>query len=245
MNLHDASSEGVDAANIYQIRQSRLAFTLQTNHLDALVLNPGPSLTYFTGLHFHLSERPVVAFFVPHNPVIIVLPELEAGKLKGLGYPVQAFPYGEDPSTWSAAFRQAAHAAEIDQDSLGIEPRRLRVLELRLLEGAVPKARLLPAEDSLAALRMHKDAGETAAMQTAVDIAQTALKATLPMIHAGISEKEVAAELTAQLLRGGSESVFPFPPIVSAGPISAKPPAKDGHDFVMEPYQFMWIAKET
>ncbi len=225
MHTQDSSPEGTEAANIYQIRQSRLAFTLQTNHLDALALNPGSSLTYFTGLHFHLSERPVLAIFVPHNPVIIVLPELEAGKLQGLGYPVQAFPYGEDPSTWAAAFRQAAHAAEIDQDSIGIEPRRMRVLELRLLEGAAPKAGLLPAEDSLAALRMNKDASEITAMQAAVDIAQTALQATLPMIHAGIKEKEIAAELTARLLRSGSESEFPFPPIVSTGPNSANPHA--------------------
>ena len=30
----------------------------QNNHLDAVALNPGPTLTYLTGLTFHLMERP-------------------------------------------------------------------------------------------------------------------------------------------------------------------------------------------
>ena len=41
-------------------RQRKLAAALRKHDLDAIALNPGPSLTYLTGLHFHLSERPVV-----------------------------------------------------------------------------------------------------------------------------------------------------------------------------------------
>jgi Xaa-Pro dipeptidase len=37
----------------------RLAASLRTSDLDAVILNPGPTLTYLTGLHFHLMERPV------------------------------------------------------------------------------------------------------------------------------------------------------------------------------------------
>jgi hypothetical protein len=40
---------------LYTARHAQLAVALQTSELDVLALNPGKSLTYLTGLHFHLS----------------------------------------------------------------------------------------------------------------------------------------------------------------------------------------------
>lgn len=206
-------------------RQTRLAETLNQQNLAALALNPGPTLTYLTGLHFHLMERPVTALFTLGAPPVIVLPELEMAKLASLPFDVQAFPYGEDPATWPAIFAQAAGAAGIAGGTVGVEPTRMRLLEYRYLTDAAPTARFLHADDSLAELRMRKDANEIAAMRTAVDIAQRALQATLPFIDVGVTEKQIAAELTAQLLRAGSEPESPFSPIVSGGPNSANPHA--------------------
>jgi Xaa-Pro dipeptidase len=62
-------------------------------------------------------------------------------------------------------------------------------------------------------------------MRRAVEIAQTALKATLPLIKIGMTEKELAAELVMQLLKQGSEPEMPFAPIVSSGPNAANPHA--------------------
>jgi Xaa-Pro dipeptidase len=72
---------------------------------------------------------------------------------------------------------------------------------------------------------MLKDEVELAAMLKAADIAQQALQATLPMIKIGITEKEIAAELSMQLLQNGSNPRLPFFPIVSGGPNSANPHA--------------------
>jgi len=189
------------AENLYTMRHAQLAVAIQTSGLDVLALNPGKSLTYLTGLHFHLSERPVLALFVPHTPPIVVLPELEALKIESLDYPVQAFPYGEDPDTWGAVFHQAAQAAKVDGRRVGVEPRCMRVLELNLLEASAPQAEVLSGEEILISLRVHKDASEIASMRAAVDIAQRALQATLPSIKAGVSELQLASELTLQLLR--------------------------------------------
>jgi len=209
----------------YQARHSKLARILYNSGLDALVLNPGPSLIYLTGLHFHLMERPVVAFFTPHNPPAIVLPELEAGKTTQLNFAIQIFPYGEDPDTWLAAFRQAARAVDLDQHQVGVEPGRLRFLELRFLEAAAEGARFISAEETLAALRMQKDENELAAMRKAAQIAQQGLQAALASFKMGMTERELAGELTIQLLRAGSDSELAFTPIVSGGPNSANPHA--------------------
>jgi Xaa-Pro dipeptidase len=215
-------------------RQERLAGAIQAAGLDAAAFNPGPTLSYLTGLSFHLSERPVLVFFCPSSEPVIVLPELETAKLRALPYPTRSFAYGEDPDHWGDVFQQAAHAAGLDGKKIGLEPRRLRVLELRLLEAAAPKAQFISAEDSLASLRMYKDAGEIAAMHKAAQIAQEALLQTLSMIKAGVTERAIASELTAQLLRLGSDPEMPFAPIVSGGPNSANPHASPGDRALQE-----------
>ena len=205
-------------------RLLRLQEALQRARLDALALNPGPSLTYLTGLHFHLMERPVVAFFTADGRQSLVLPRLEAPKVAARE-DLQPFFYDDNPSWWSDAFRQAIETLGLRQARIGVEPNRLRVLELRYLEAAAPRAVFPSAADALASLRAVKDEGELAALQEAVNIAQTALEAALQAFRVGMSEKELAAELVAQLLRHGSEPELPFQPIVAAGPNSANPHA--------------------
>jgi Xaa-Pro dipeptidase len=214
-----------DRKTILQARQSRLNTGLYKAGLSALVLNPGPSLTYLTGLNFHLMERPVVAIFVPHQPVTIILPELEAGKTEALPFTAQVFPYGEDPTSWPSVFKQAGTATELDHRKIGVEPGRLRFLELRLLESALPQATFVAADEPLAELRLRKDPRETELMRKAARIAQDALLNALESIRPGQSERAVAAELTLQILRHGSDGELPFTPIVSSGPNSANPHA--------------------
>ncbi len=206
-------------------RQAKLQKILKSAGLDSLILNPGPSLVYLTGLHFHLSERPVLVFFTPLAEPVIVLPELEQQKLQHLPYSIQAFPYGEDPSQWGEVFLAAVQAARLGNSNNGVEPRQLRLLEYRFLTDAAPKAEFIPAQDSISSLRIYKDESELSAMRKAVDIAQKALTATLPQVKIGLTERELASELTLQLFNAGCDPEIPFAPIVSSGPNSANPHA--------------------
>jgi len=210
----------------YKTRQEKMAAILKDNELDALALNPGASLEYFTGLKFHLSERPVICLLFSNRTPIIIHPELESGKMRGLPFPINAFGYGEDPGTWSNVFKQGIEQAGLRPHPLiGIDPRGLRILEFRLMEAAIPDAEFISAESNVAHLRMHKDENEILAMRKAVEIAQLALSHTIPSIKVGLTERELAAELTSQLFRSGSDPEMPFTPIVSAGPNSANPHA--------------------
>jgi len=206
-------------------RQARLAETFIKSGIDCIALNPGPSLMYLTGLDFHLMERPVIAVFLPAEAPILVIPRLESLKLEGLPFAIRAFTYDEDPSEWPGVFQTAFRAAGIEAAKVGVEPIRLRLLELRILEKAAPNASFISAEENLAALRKFKDESEVATMREAVQIAQRGLLATLPMIKAGVTEREIAAELMVQLLRAGGEPEPAFSPIVSGGPNSANPHA--------------------
>jgi len=210
----------------YLGRQERLSTSIQNASVDALALNPGPSLKYLTGLEFHLSERPVVGIFVPQSPLIVVLPELEIAKTTRLPYPVQVFPYGENPASWISAFKHAIRAALIGGNKkVGVEPRSLRILEYQFLRDSAPEAQFISAEAELAEMRMRKDENEVMAMRKAVEIAQDALRTALPLIKLTMTERELASELILQLFRTGTDPELPFFPIISSGPNSANPHA--------------------
>lgn len=206
-------------------RLEKLYTLLQASHVNALVLNAGPTLTYLTGLSFHLSERPVVLMIVPSGKPALVLPELEASKASSAMISMQTFTYGENPDEWNNAFQDASLAVGLDGRIVGVEPTRLRYLELRFLSKAAPVAKFINGENVVAGLRMSKDDDEIANMQAATKIAQDALLATLPMIKPGVTERAIASELVLQLLRHGSEGELPFAPIVAGGPNSANPHA--------------------
>jgi Xaa-Pro dipeptidase len=198
---------------------------IQDSNLDALVINPGPTLTYLTGLSFHLMERPTVLIIVPGQQPVIILPELEQAKLAQSFFPLKSFCFGDNPATWQNTFDQVGKVNKWDHKIIGVESNRLRFLELRFLQVSLPNAIFQSADGVLTQLRMRKDSGELTNMREAVRIAQVALQNTLPYVKEGTFEREIAAELAVQLLRAGSDADMPFAPIVSSGPNSANPHA--------------------
>lgn len=206
-------------------RLEKLTASLLTSKLDAVILNPGPTLKYLSGLNFHLMERPVVLFIALGKDPLLVLPELELPKVDLFPYKVTAIAYGENPSEWDDAFRKAAQALSLDGKRIGVEPRQLRLMEFRHVKAGASEADFPDASDVFADLRLRKDKAEVELMRAAVKIAQDALEAVIPQIKIGMTEKEVASELVVQLLKHGSESEMPFAPIVSAGPNAANPHA--------------------
>ena len=206
-------------------RIHRLNEAMKAHQVDCLALNPGPSLTYLSGLHFHLMERPVVAFFTVEGRAGIVLPALEMAKLADIPLKFEAFPFGDDPATWASAYTKLFDALKLHGSRMAIEPIRLRVLELRYLEAAGRGVKLTDGSRLLGSLRMVKDVEEMAKMREAAVIAQKALLETLKIIKVGMSEKEIASELVIQLFKAGSDVELPFQPIVSSGPNSANPHA--------------------
>jgi Xaa-Pro dipeptidase len=207
------------------IRWQKLIDAMCTQNLDAVVLNPGPSLYYLTGLTFHLMERPTIVFITRKGESAIISPELEQVKVASSEIPFNVFPYGDNPATWGSVFQKCISTLDLDGKVIGIEPIRLRMLEMNYLQAAAPHARWESASAAISSLRMVKDASELSAMRKAAEIAQTAFAATLPIIRSGISEREAAAELMMQLFRAGSDTDMPFAPIIAGGPNSANPHA--------------------
>ncbi|MGD1995156.1 MAG: Xaa-Pro peptidase family protein [Anaerolineae bacterium] len=208
---------------MHRERLSRLREAAGLKGMDCVALVPGANLFYLTGLSFHLSERPVVALFPVDSPPAIVLPSLEAPKLKQGAYVLEDFSYTDEKGP-ALAFHQACAALELAEAHIGVEELRMRLTEIRYLERYAPGCRLIPADDVVGRLRMRKDTEELSRMRRAAEVAEAALEETFAQLQVGMSELEVAGLLTVEILQAGAEGV-PFQPIVISGPNAASPHA--------------------
>lgn len=206
-------------------RLQKLTALMKKFGLSGVALNPGPTLNFLTGLDFHLMERPTVLVVTQAGSSVMVLPALEKGKLSDDSPFFHAYTYGDDPALWPVAFQQAGDSLNLQQGDFGVEPTRLRFLELRYLQAALPGIDFVDGSQVMGALRMKKDADEIEKMKQAARIAQEAMRVTLQSLREGMTEKAVANELIIQLLRAGSDPHLPFSPIVAFGENSANPHA--------------------
>jgi len=206
-------------------RIDHLNHLLPDYQLDGIAIVPGPVFFYLTGFQFHLTERPIVAFFLGGQLPALVAPEFECTKIS---HPDawQLFPWRDEEGV-EGAFDACCQRLNLSGKRLGVETLSMRVKEYTLLTTFAPNAHIVPADSLIAALRAVKDADEIAHIRAAVRLAESVLEATLPAIRIGMTEREVAAELMVGLLRAGTESV-PFEPLVQTGPTGASPHAAAG-----------------
>ena len=207
-----------------QARLERLTELLRAEGIDYVALVPGANMVYFTGLHMHLSERPIVALFsAKGDSPILVAPFFEMGKATSgpvkLDWRMYSYRDGQDPQT---VFQQALDTNDIDGQVIGVEPTQMRVLEWNLLKMAAPNIQQKSAAEAIKQLRMTKDASEIAEMRRAIEIAQHALTDTLPHVRAGMKESDVAALLADNMTQRGAHGLA-FEPLVQTGLTATNP----------------------
>lgn len=204
-------------------RIQRLVEQMRGAGVDCVALVHGPNLAYLTGLHGHLSERPTIAFFPAGGQPALLVPNFEAVKAEHVPQPIdwEFFTYTDEEGP-DGACASACDFLGLSGKRLAVEHLTMRVLELEMIQRDAPDVQPVSAEPMLADLRMIKDADELTQMRQAVMIAEEALSHTLAEVSPGMTEKEIAAALTMNLLRGGTEGM-PFQPLVQTGPNSASP----------------------
>ncbi|MGB1249557.1 MAG: M24 family metallopeptidase [Candidatus Promineifilaceae bacterium] len=205
-----------------QNRINKVATALREQGLDWMALVPSPSMIYLSGIHTHMSERPIVMFVSKTGETGIIIPALEAMKAESAGIASEHIFAWTDQQGYHGAFAQAAQVLGLNQAKIGVEALKMRVLENDMLV-EMGRATVSHADNLMDTIRLSKDADEIAAMQKAVDVAEAAMARFLPTIRIGMSEKELAMSLTQMLLDAGGDSMA-FGPIVSAGPDNTASP---------------------
>jgi Xaa-Pro dipeptidase len=208
----------------YKTRQSQL---LKIEGVDAVAIVPSPNMRYFTGLEFHLSERPIIALFTRDGDLAFIVPELEAPKLAARpDLDARAFTW-TDSQGFAGAFAEAVESLGLRGGVLGVDGLMMRVTEWLSFQAADATLQVRGIEGALTAIRARKLPDEIEKMRQAISLSENALDKLLATVQPGMSEREIANRLSDELAAAGSHG-HAFGPTVQIGPNSALPHGSTG-----------------
>ncbi len=187
--------------------QARLDTLLARSEADLVAFVPGENMVYFTGLHFHLSERPILGLY-SRAGLSFIIPELEVAKLEARpDLEARRFMW-TDQSGYGEAFAQAVAALAPGRARCALDGQTLRYFEWLALEKAgLEAANTLDGGELFLDLRARKAPEEIANMQRAVDISEAALAATMEWARPGLRERQIADRLSAEMLERGAQGL--------------------------------------
>ena len=122
--------------------------------------------------------------------------------------------------------------ADFGVKNLGFEEEYLTVAELQHYEKEL-NAKLLPYNEKIHQFRGSKEEWELDRMRKAQDIADMAFAEVLTRMKAGMTEKELQAEIIYCLLKNGADGPS-FSPIVVSGPNTSLPHGVAGDRVIQE-----------
>lgn len=200
-------------------RIARAQELMRANDIGAVLIEPGASLVYFTGVQWWRSERLTAAVIPATGEPILVTPFFEAPSVReSLGIPaeVRVWQEHENPLVVIADFlgeRGLAHGR------VGIEE-SVRYFAVERLAAAAPGVTLVSADPVVRGCRMVKSPAEIALMQVATDVTVAAYRWTLPRIAEGMTPRDIGALMATATNRLGGRVEFN---LVLLGEASAYP----------------------
>jgi Xaa-Pro dipeptidase len=200
-------------------RIERAQRLMQDRGVDAMFLEAGSSLFYYTGVRWGLSERPFGVVIPVRGELAWIAPAFEeqrAGELLPPAADVRVWQEDESPYQVIAGILRDRGAAT---GTIGIEE-RVRFFVYDGLRAEMGRARFLSATPITAGGRVIKSAAEIALLERANAITVRAIDAAIRTLRAGMSQHELAANVAAAttalggdddgvLVAFGKESAFP------------------------------------
>ena len=192
---------------------------MQENDIGALLIEPGSSLIYFTGVQWWRSERLTAAVLTREGEVAVVTPFFEEPSVReSLGIEAEVLTWNEDENPLAAVAAWLGKRG-LAKGKIGVEE-TVRYFAVDGLEKAMPDATVVNGAPVVRGCRMMKSAAEIALMQVANDITIAAYRHTAPRIEAGMTPAEIGAIMRAATVALGGKSEFE---LILLGEASAYP----------------------
>jgi Xaa-Pro dipeptidase len=175
-------------------RIERARRLMAENRIDAICLESGSSMFYFTGVRWGLSERPFVAVIPAKGELAWVCPAFEEARAREL------IKSAADVRTWQEDESPYRLVAQILKDRraaagrVGVEE-RLRFFIFDGVRKEAPAIDCVSADPVTAGCRMIKSPAEIALMQRANDMTIAAYRAGLAMLRDGMTQGDLRNDI--------------------------------------------------
>jgi Xaa-Pro dipeptidase len=169
---------------------------MAANKIGAIILEPGPSMTYYTAIRWGLSERTFAMVLPAKGEPVYVVPGFEEGRAR------EQIRFGNDIRVWQedeSPYRRIVEALRdrgVTAGRAGIEEKT----RFFVFDGIRRESRgleFVSADPVTAGCRMIKSPAEIALLQRANDITVEAFRATFQTLREGMSANELQANLSA------------------------------------------------
>ncbi|KAI9020176.1 peptidase M24, structural domain-containing protein [Phycomyces nitens] len=201
----------------YVDRQKRLAKVLKDEKAGALVVEPGPTMTYYTNIAWSLTERPFLVVLRPDDDLpsginmTIVTPMFEATRaleaLKRANLPSEIEPsvveWVEDGSPYNAvkkALGDTAGTVFVDKD--------IRMFVFDGIDDVSDDINVKMAPRSIRTLRMVKSSAEIDILRCANHATLAALQLVRTYVQPGMVESEISKMMTDALETAGLDETW-------------------------------------
>ena len=188
-------------------RLSRAQALMKANGIGAILIEPGSSMVYFTGVQWWRSERLTAAILPVEGEPCIVTPFFEEPSVREtLAVPAEIRVWQEDqnPLAIVAGFLRDRKLAG---RPVGVEE-TARFFAFDGLRQVLPGARLVSANPVVRGCRMIKAPAEIALMQLATDVTMAAYRWLHPRVEAGMTGAEIGALMSAATRKLGGSPEF-------------------------------------
>jgi Xaa-Pro dipeptidase len=195
------------------------ARALMARHgIGALLIEPGASLVYFTGVHWWRSERLTAAILPREGDIAIVTPHFEEPSVReSLEVPAEVRVWNEDEDplrTVAGILRDRKVTAPVAVEET------VRFFAVDALRRAMPRVEIVNGAPVVRGCRMMKSAAELALMQKAADVTIAAYRHTASRIEAGMTPRDIGAIMDAAHAALGASPEFA---LILLGEASAYP----------------------
>ena len=170
--------------------------------IDAIYIEPGSSMFYFTGMRWSTSERMFALVIPQRGELAWVCPKFEEERAREL------IKFGNDIRTWEEDASPYRRVAEIFRDRgirsgrIGIEE-RVRFFLYDGIRQEAPKLEFVSAMPITAGCRMFKSPAEIALLQKSNDLLLIAYRATWATMRDEMPQEEFAGNCAAALNKLG------------------------------------------
>jgi Xaa-Pro dipeptidase len=186
-----ASAEPITAGERRR-RIGRAQELMREHGIDAILLEAGSALVYFTGVRWWRSERFTGAVIPREGEIAIITPYFEEPSIR------ESLSVGSDVRTWHENENPYERVAQVLRDrgvesgSVGVEE-TVRYFIADGVARAVPDCEIVRGDPVTRGCRMFKSPAEIALMQTANDITLAAYAHIHQNVEAGMRGEDLSA----------------------------------------------------